>query len=330
MKLGIAGSGKIVQEVLPVLTQLSIPLKGIWSRKHSQKRLASLSKTYGISKYYTDYDEMLDNGDIDTIYVATPNAQHYEFCRKAILKKKHVICEKAFTANYQEAEELFRLAEEHNVLLIEAITNQYQPLFHQLKELLAQDTIGRLRIVSANYSQYSSRYDSFREGVILPAFDVHCAGGALMDINIYNLHFMTGLFGRPIALHYQANIEHAIDTSGILTLVYPDFVCTCIGSKDCESRYYAELQGCEGVISLRTPASTCEGFDIYERKNKKTRHVEGPKQHRMLAEFEEFLRMIDTMDIESVNKAREHTLLVMELVDQAKKDAGLIFPADKC
>ncbi len=94
-----------------------------------------------------------------------------------------------------ELDELIKIAKQQNCLLFEAITNQYLPTYQDIKEKLNE--IGKIGIISSNYSQYSSRYDAFKRGEILPVFDVNQSGGALMDLNIYNIHFVVGLFGKP-------------------------------------------------------------------------------------------------------------------------------------
>ena len=99
-------------------------------------------------------------------------------------------------------------------MIFEAMNLHYTPAFLSLKEDL--NKLGDIKIVSFNYSQYSSRYNAFKGGTILPAFDYHKAGGALMDLNVYNIHALIDLFGKPVYHKYMANIEKNIDTSGIM------------------------------------------------------------------------------------------------------------------
>mgnify|MGYP002248068767 FL=1 len=111
----------------------------------------------------------MSNPEVDTIYVGTPNHTHYDYAKKALLAGKHVICEKPFTLHLEEFEELAKLAQEKELLLMEAITNQYLANFTAIKEALSD--IGDVKIVNINYSQYSSRYDAFKRGEIAPAFN---------------------------------------------------------------------------------------------------------------------------------------------------------------
>ena len=227
MKLALLGTGMIVTEVLPVLTTIEgIELKAIMSTPRSLDKAKALAKQYGLAQATSDYEEILSNPEVDTIYVGTPNHTHYDYAKKALLSGKHVICEKPFTLHLEEFEELAKLAQEKELLLMEAITNQYLANFTAIKEALSD--IGDIKIVNINYSQYSSRYNAFKEGMILPAFDYTKSGGALMDLNIYNIHFVVGLFGKPKNVHYFANIERGIDTSGIVVLEYDSLKAICI------------------------------------------------------------------------------------------------------
>lgn len=118
------------------------------------------------------------------------------------------------------------------MIIVEAVTTRYIPNTLKIKEMFPQ--LGDIKIVTANYSQYSSRYDALKKGEVLPAFNQDMSGGALMDLNIYNINLMVTLFGTPKSVNYQANIKKGIDTSGILTLDYDSFKCVCIAAKDCK------------------------------------------------------------------------------------------------
>ena len=206
MKLALLGTGMIVTEVLPVLTTIEgIELEAILSTPRSLDKAEALAKQYGLSQATSDYEAILSNPEVDTIYVGTPNHTHYDYAKKALLAGKHVICEKPFTLHLEEFEELAKLAQEKELLLMEAITNQYLANFTAIKEALSD--IGDIKIVNINYSQYSSRYDAFKRGEIAPAFNPEMGGGALRDLNIYNIHLLVGLFGKPNRVEYLPNVE---------------------------------------------------------------------------------------------------------------------------
>lgn len=260
MKLGIVGSGMIVKEFLTITHYLKeTELTAICGTKRSEAEVEELSSKYNIKNMFNNYDEFL-NSEIDTVYVALPNNLHFQFAKEALEAGKNVIIEKPFTSNYKEALILSELAREKQLFIFEAITTQYLPNYKKIKELLP--TLGNIKIVQCNYSQYSSRYDSFKEGNVLPAFDPKFSGGALMDLNIYNLHYVAGLFGKPKNVEYYPNVEIGIDTSGILILDYETFKCTCVGAKDCKAPIANNIQGDKGCIHQNTPANVCMSFEV--------------------------------------------------------------------
>ena len=129
----------VVQGLLEFVHDIEgIELLGICATKRSEEKLKKLSEEHGIAHTYTDYEEMLKLDEIDTVYVAINNHLHYEFSKKAILAGKHVICEKPFTVHVDELKELIALAKQHNVMLLEAITNQYYPNYLELKKQLSK------------------------------------------------------------------------------------------------------------------------------------------------------------------------------------------------
>ena len=107
MKLALLGTGMIVTEVLPVLTTIEdIELKAIMSTPQSLDKAETLAKQYGLTQATSDYEAILSNPDVDTIYVGTPNHTHYDYAKQALLAGKHVICERPFTLHLEEFEEL--------------------------------------------------------------------------------------------------------------------------------------------------------------------------------------------------------------------------------
>lgn len=108
---GTIDTGMIVTEVLPVLTTIEdIELKAIMSTPQSLDKAETLAKQYGLTQATSDYEAILSNPDVDTIYVGTPNHTHYDYAKQALLAGKHVICEKPFTLHLEEFEELIKLA----------------------------------------------------------------------------------------------------------------------------------------------------------------------------------------------------------------------------
>lgn len=324
MKLGIIGTGMIVDHLLSFIHEIKeIELVHISSTKRSEEKAIQLMNEHHFKRYSTNYETLLNDDEVDTIYVALPNHLHYEYTKKALLKGKNVVLEKPFTAELDEALELKELAIKNHVFLWEAITNQYFPNYIKIKEMLPE--LGDIKVVVSNFSQYSSRYDAFKSGTILPAFDYTKAGGSLMDLNIYNIHFIVGLFGEPKDVHYFPNIEHNIDTSGILILEYDNFKCVCVGAKDCGAPMSNTIQGDKGYIYIDSSLSLVESFDFKLNKEDAVHYNFNEGIHRMYDEFVAFVKMQNENDYETCYKMLEHSMIVTKVQTIARQKAGIHF-----
>ncbi|GIM29989.1 NAD(P)-dependent oxidoreductase [Clostridium polyendosporum] len=325
MKIGTIGTGVIVEEFLNAVKEVeNVECTAVYSRKEETARV--LADKYNVKQIYTDYDALLKDENVNFIYIASPNSMHYKYALKALQNGKNVICEKPFTSTVEEAETLIDLAKEKNLLLFEAITTLHLPNYNKIKEQI--ESLGELKLVQCNYSQYSSRYDKFLAGEVANAFNPAFSGGALADINIYNLHFVTGLFGKAKEVKYVANIaENGIDTSGIVTLRYDDFVCECVGAKDSNSPSFAIIQGTKGYIKLNGPANQCLSFE-FGIGNKVETYNEQKFSNRMVYEVTDFANIYHNNDLKKYHELLEHSLSVVEIAVMARKDAGIVFAAD--
>lgn len=327
MKLGIVGSGMIVEDLLSFIEDIpAIHLQAICARSGHEEKLSKWQAQYQIKHIYTDYSRLLADEQVDTIYIGLPNHLHYSYAKQALEQGKHVICEKPFTSNLHEFLELKELALAHHLILVEAISNQYLKNMFAIKEQLPQ--LGNIKIVECNYSQFSSRYPKFRAGEVLSAFNPATSGGALMDINLYNIHLVVGLFGSPNAVHYHANIERGIDTSGILLLDYDHFKCVCIGSKDTNAPNRTNIQGDQGYITIEGSTNIVDHFDYVAYSEPAIQVDMKDHPHRMYDEFVEFERIILQQDLLKVAEMLEHSEKVMNVIEQAKSSAGIRFGAD--
>ena len=326
MKLGIVGTGYIVKEILPLFHGWGIDPAALCGTPSSKEEVDQLCEKHQISQAFYEYDKMMSEGDIDTVYVAVPNFLHYSFVKQALEAGKNVIVEKPMTSNYREAEELATLARERNLYLFEAISTVYLPNYNKIREWLSR--IGTIKIVSCNFSQYSSRYNDFRNGTVLPAFDPKKSGGALMDLNLYNLHYLLGLFGEPKAVNYLPNIERDIDTSGILTLDYENFKAVSIAAKDCAAPWSYVIQGTDGYIMQKTPANFCLEVTLHLNDGTEETFNEEPTS-RLEPEFRAFDREITSGSRDFCYEMLDHSLVVSKVQTKARLDAGIRFPADE-
>ncbi len=326
MKIGTIGSGFIVDHLIAAMNKVDgVEVVACYSRDLNKAK--SFAVKNNIDEYYDDLDDLFNSNSVDTIYVASPNSLHYEQTKRALNANKHVIVEKPFSSTYQEALKLVELAKAKNLFLFEAITVIHNPLFKKTKELLSE--LGPLKIVTLNFSQYSSKYLQFINGGLPNVFNPEFSGGALADINIYNLHFAIGLFGSPNNVNYAANIHDGIDTSGVVTLSYDGFIVSLIGCKDNEGFSSVIIQGEKAYILSEDKPSIYKNFDIINiKENTKENHYnenDDVYYHEIQAMQEIFI----SKNFEKNNELLDHSLLVMEIFEKARKSANIVFKADK-
>ena len=327
MKLGILGTGMIVREFLPWLAGEDSPftVQALCSTQRSAPAAAELCEQYHIPQHTTNYFELLQW--VDVVYLAVPNNQHARYAKVALEAGKHVIVEKPMAVNALQAEELACLARRKKVFLFEAMTTQYLENYNKIRELLPR--IGTVKLVQCNFSQYSSRYDAFCAGETPTSFDPARAGGALMDLNVYNISYVVGLFGEPNQVHYTANIERGIDTSGILTMDYNSFRAVCMAAKDCGAPARYVIQGTKGYILQKSTANCCGGITFHPNEGKEEHYNLNGGRPREAAEFETFARAMESGDQELCTRMQDTSIAVSRVLTVARRSAGIRFPGER-
>lgn len=315
MKVGIVGNGMIVPIAIEAMLRAEIKVTALWCRNASKGK--PIVEKYQIQNQYTDYHAFLNDDSFDTVYIGLTNALHYQYAKDAILVGKHVIVEKPFTISTAEAKELQALILKHECMLFEAILSRYSKNYEHLKDELQK--IGKIKLIQANFSKYSSRYDEFRKGVITPTFDKAQGGGALMDLNVYNIHFVVGLFGLPKKVQYFPNLaENGVDTSGILIMEYPDFQAVCTAAKDSTSDPFVIIQAEDGTIVYPERPGYVRYGERYDRLTNLTEEIDVvAEEDPMKNEFLYMQEIIDTKNTEQMNAWLEKSTMTVAVLEQA-------------
>jgi predicted dehydrogenase len=328
MKIGIAGNGKIIANASDGFQKAGMPMTALWCRNEAHGR--PVADRIGIQNVYTDYDAFLADPSFDTVYIGLANSAHYTYAKRALQAHKHVIVEKPMTSTYREAADLVKTAQEADVFLFEAILSRYSKNYDALPAYL--DQIGDLKLIRANYSQYSSRYDRYRKQELSPAFDPACSGGCLYDLNVYNVHFTVGLFGAPKSAYYMANKGfNGIDTSGVLLMDYGQFKAVLTAAKDSASASGTILQGEDGTMIIHDRPGYVDHVTVHDRIKGTDTELKLNDEPEADCFRNEFLAMQDV--IEQHDHAQEQiwlnrSLTVMMILENARQDAGIVFPAD--
>ncbi|SFM15087.1 Gfo/Idh/MocA family protein [Salibacterium qingdaonense] len=326
MKIGTIGTGFIVDMFLSAVEQLDdVECTAVYSRREESAQ--PLAEKYGVPAIYTDLDQLFRDPEVDMIYVASPNSLHYAHSYQALEHGKHVICEKPFTSTASETNRLTALAEKNHLLLFEGITTIHLPNYQTIKDCIQE--LGSIKLVQCNYSQYSSKYDALLHGETPNVFNPEFSGGALADINIYNLHFVMNLFGAPETVHYAANKhENGIDTSGVLLMQYDHFTAECAGAKDTKSKNFVLVQGEHGYLHVENGANGCQRIHLHlgeKTVELNNQIMTNPLYYELLA----FREIFKNQDVQQCYELLHYSQSVMDVYEKARQTAGIIFAADK-
>ena len=323
INVGIIGSGFIVPTFIEA-TQKVKGYKYVGIASPVEDQLKALKEKYGIGYYSLNNEDVYSDPKIDVIYAAVPNGLHYEVAKQALNHGKHVIVEKPFMTNYKQAKEIIDLAKKKKLIVFEAITLRHMPNYRKIKELVPE--LGELKMVDINFSQYSSRYDKFKKGITLPAFDPKQAGGSLMDLGVYSIHFVLGLFGMPKKVNYFANIRKKIDTSGTIVMDYGTFKATIVTCKDCKAPLNTCVQGDAGYLKSDEASSVINTFrHVKNDGTTKTYQLNKDGGVTHFSEYKEFKRIFTNKDLATAQYWNGETLKVMKILDTCREDAGIKF-----
>ena len=244
IRFGMIGTNKISEWFLQGAQYIeAISITAIYSR--SEEKAKEFAQKHNIPYTFTDLECLAESECMDAVYIASPNALHAEQAILFINHKKHVLCEKAFASNAKEVKAMIEAASKQSVILMEAMRTTHMPNFHITKKNMYK--IGKIRRYIGSYCQYSSRYDAYKDGILLNAFNPQLSNGSLMDIGVYCIHPLIELFGPPQSIRANAvMLDHVIDGEGSAVFGYEDMEGVVIYSKISNSTLPSEIQGEEG------------------------------------------------------------------------------------
>lgn len=328
MNIGIVGSGMIVNVILNTWAAFDdITATAIWCREQDLEVAKKIASEHGIARVFTNYDEFLADGTFDFAYIGLINSLHYEYSRRALLAGKGVICEKPLTSTRAQAEELLAIAREKGTFVFESILPWYQENYREIKRRLPE--LGDVRLVQASFSQYSRRYEAYKQGTVLPVFNPQLDGGALYDMGTYSVHWVMGLFGVPEGVSYQPNLGYnGIDVSGVLVLDYGLFKAACITAKDSSSPNRCVIQGDGGYMLQPTEPARCEGVTLVRNGEEPVAVDVEPLGEGFSCIWREISAMVASDDREACYALMEQIIEVMGVMEQARKAAGITFSCD--
>lgn len=323
------GSGWICEEYIRGAKDTGLwQLTAVYSR--DKARAKEFAGKHGAKYSFTDIESMAACPDVDAVYVASPNALHYEQCKVILSHGKHVICEKPLCAQAEKVRELARLADEKNVVFMEAIMFMHLPQRKLLEEAVGR--IGRITMVKLDFCQRSSKLDAYLAGNLPNIFNPQMETGALMDLGVYCVYPALHLFGMPERWSAtSALMKTGVDRSGVITMEYPDKLVSITYSKVGQAGAGSDFQGVDGTVAvesistlgnivLRMKDGTAE--TLFEREDKaKLMSYEAMDFYRYITEPDEIR--------EEYARCTELSIEVSEFMEQVRRSSGIRFPSDK-
>lgn len=325
MRLATVGTSFITDHFIQsVLKEGSFTLTTIFSR--SQDKAKALADKYGIPHTQSDWKALLADPAIEVLYLATPNDTHYHLAKEALIAGKHVILEKPFVSHSQELESLLAIAKASDRFVFDAIIPLHLPNFKILKESLA--LLGPMRMANLSMVQRSSRYAALEAGEEPDIFSLAHSGGALMDLGVYPITLMIGLFGSPKNVQYVCQkYINGIDVSGVLTFTYPEFVAAAVVAKDSTGLNFMTFSGDKGHLLIEKAPSLINSITFVE-KDKSTPLGLPQDPQSMVYEIKDFHEVIVDHDEVRYQQWMDVTRQVFDVMDKCRKSANLVFAAD--
>ena len=322
MRVGIVGAGWIAEKAAITLKDLTeVTALAIASR--TLAKAEAFAQKWGLPRAYGSYSELIDDPDVDLVYVATPHSHHYDVAREAILKGKACLVEKAFMANYDQSLSIVRLARQRGVFLAEAIWTRYQPVVPMVRQLISDGCIGQPRLVTATLG-----YSMGDKPRIMRA---DLCGGALLDLGVYALNFVSMFFPSPIVEMHSQCVKSAtgMDLTNAITLTLEDGLLANVQSSACcVGDNIGVIAGTEGNIiidNINNPQTvTLNGPDrTFVKRVAVPRQITG-YEYQFLACREAMAAGLK----EPPQMPLDETLRIMRLMDDLRHQWGVHYPMD--
>lgn len=321
-RVGILGAGHIAEKMAATLNAMpDAEAYAVASR--SAAKAEAFAAVHNISRAYGSYRALVEDPDVDMIYVATPHTLHHEHVTMCLMGGKPVLCEKAFMGNSREAEDVIRISHERKVFLAEAIWTRYMPFYRTIRERAYDGTIGKPYMVTAHLGYPIAD----RERIVRPEL----GGGALLDLGVYTINFAANIFGleaERISSHCTVS-PTGVDLQDSICIEYSDGrMASLMATALCANDRQGIISGDRGYIIVDNINNSLKA-EIFNSEHNLTETICAPEQ---ITGFEYQVRAC----MEAISEGRLDTefmphsesLAVMRILDGIRAEAGVVFPCD--
>ncbi len=323
IRWGILGTGRIARQFAEGLKALpDAQLMAIGSR--TAESAEAFGAQFGVRYRHASYEALVGDPQVDVIYVATPHACHRENTLLALAAGKAVLCEKPFSINAREADQVITFARTKKRFLMEAMWTRCFPLMANLRKLLAGESIGEVRMVVADFGFRAEYQEEAR------LFDQTVGGGALLDVGVYPVSLASMLFGPPTRIVSQAQLGRTgVDEEAAIILSHAQGQLAVLSTAiRLETAQEANILGSAGRIHIHPPWWRPAAMTIF-RPGQADEIMEFPfAANGYQFEAAEVMRCLRAGELESEVMPLDETLAIMRTLDAIRAQWGLRYPMD--
>ena len=321
VKFGIIGAGDIANVFAEALNAMGGEAYAVASRDYH--KATEFKQRHGFTKAYGSYEAMLEDPEVDCVYIATPHALHETHMMLALSYDKHVLCEKPFTLNEAQAQSVFRMAKEKKRFVMEAMWTRFLPVIKALQQLINSGVIGDVTKITCDFCFDLLQGKAPKSRLL----DLELGAGALLDIGIYNITFATLFLGLPQRVESRVVLHaHGMDETDDITFYYPNAVAHLYASISEYKPTDGFIYGTKGRIKVFDFFRT-EKAEVYDLSGNLIQTIAHPHMRNGFEyEILEVIECINHGKLESDVMSHQESRNILKLMDALRADWNLTYP----
>ena len=310
-RLGVIGTGRIARRFMPEVNFVAgVEVTSVLNPDPSQ--IKDFEKLHSNPILFTDFDKFIDS--VDLVYIASPHLTHYDYAKKSLIAKKHVLCEIPFVLSSSEAKELYGLANKNKMVLMEASKTAFFPGFNRLVTLVKSGVIGEVVDIDSSLSKlivdkYSRELDESQ------------AGGSVTELASYPLLSIIKILGCEIKdVKFYSKLKGGVDiyTKGVI--LYDKAVATIKLGLGIKTEGSLVISGTEGYVYVPAPWWKTDYFEIrFEDQNKNKKFFYGYEGEGLRYELQEFVSCINDKRSSSFKLSMKESILISDVIEMYRK-----------
>lgn len=324
-RFGIMGPGKIAAKFCESLQTISNEAKVYAIASRDGVRAKEFALKFKASKYYSSYQELVEDPDVDIVYIATPHPFHFEQALLCLEHSKAVLCEKPLTLSFKQTNKLVEIARKKNVFLMEAMWSRFIPALVKMKELIDQGEIGKIKFMHADFGFIAPSNLEMR------TFNKSLGGGAQLDVGVYPMFLTLWLLGKPDYIKAYAGLAStgADENTAALLGYKSGAVASIYSSFVSDSQKEAIITGTKGTITIQPAWHKATSFILKKNDANQSELFEFP-YHSNGLQFQaiEAIQCLREGKTESKKLSLDMSLLMAETADEIKQQIGVEYDGE--